>query len=175
MNKGWGKGGKGSTWGGGFGDSYGMDYGMDFGMGVPYPGKGGFGMDFGKGFGKGAGGAPKDAKGLVRNLVQTQVLPGGVGRWDNDESKTLFVGGLPEDMTDLEMYTIFAPFGAIAPRGANAMKNKETGKCTGIGFVNYIETASAQSAIRTLHGVQFSDGSWLTVKKKGPPKEKKGE
>lgn len=30
----------------------------------------------------------------------------------------LFVGGLPPDTTNLEMYQIFSAFGPIAPRGA---------------------------------------------------------
>merc|ERR1719263_326288 len=105
-----------------------------------------------KGFGKGGlvnfGWAPKDAKGLVRSLCAGGQLPGG-RKWENNEN-TLFVGGLPEDMTDLDMYTIFSPFGAIASRGANARIDKETGKCTGIGFINYLDNASAESAIRTM-------------------------
>lgn len=154
-------------------------------------GKGGFGMwdSYGglnalaymsaKGFGKGKGfgkdGAmwmpgPKDAKGLVRDLCSGGQLPGG-RKWENDEN-TIFVGGLPEDMSDLEMYVIFAPFGAIAPRGASARCDKETGKCIGIGFVNFLEAASAANAIRTLNGTMMSDGSVLMVKKKGPAKPK---
>eukprot|EP00440_Ansanella_granifera_P031681 gb/GFBE01034388.1/.p1 GENE.gb/GFBE01034388.1/~~gb/GFBE01034388.1/.p1 ORF type:complete len:139 (+),score=54.60 gb/GFBE01034388.1/:1-417(+) len=122
----------------------------------------------GKGFGKGFG-KDKDAKGLVRAIVQSQAVPGG--RWDNDEN-TLFVGGLPPDMTNLEMYQMFAPFGPIAPRGATAMLDKETGKCTGIGFVNYMDKEAAEKAIRSLNSFPFQDGTWLTVKKKGPPKNK---
>ena len=34
------------------------------------------------------------------------------------------LAGLPEDMTNLEMYQIFAPFGPIAPRGATALLDK---------------------------------------------------
>jgi len=162
------------------------------GKGFDACGKGGFGMwdnygglnalaytlsakGFGKGKGYGKGGAvwmpgPKDAKGLVRDLCSGGQLPGG-RKWENDEN-TIFVGGLPEDMSDLEMYVIFAPFGAIAPRGASARCDKETGKCTGIGFVNFLETAAAANAIRTLNGTMMSDGSMLMVKKKGPAKPK---
>lgn len=125
---------------------------------------------FGKGYGKQALWTPKDARGLVRDLVTGGQLPGG-RKWENDEN-TLFVGGLPEDMTDLEMYVIFSTFGAIAPRGASARCDKETGKCTGIGFVNFLESSSAASAIRTLNNTIMADGSMLTVKKKGPAKPK---
>jgi len=53
------------------------------------------------------------------------------------------------------------------------MKDKESGKCTGIGFVNYMEVAHAQHAIRTLNGTMMSDGSTLSVKIKGPSKKDK--
>eukprot|EP00747_Dinoflagellata_sp_TGD_P163911 gnl/TRDRNA2_/TRDRNA2_183123_c0_seq1.p1 gnl/TRDRNA2_/TRDRNA2_183123_c0~~gnl/TRDRNA2_/TRDRNA2_183123_c0_seq1.p1 ORF type:complete len:158 (+),score=36.39 gnl/TRDRNA2_/TRDRNA2_183123_c0_seq1:84-557(+) len=130
--------------------------------------------DWGKGWGKGPWMMfyPKDAKTLVRQCGAAVAPPGG-GRWENDDS-TLFVGGLPSDTTDLDMYNIFAPFGAIAPRGATAMKDKENAsKCTGIGFVNYMEVAHAQHAIQKLNGTMMSDGSTLSVKIKGPSKKDK--
>mmetsp|Transcript_77071 Transcript_77071/g.121710 ORF Transcript_77071/g.121710 Transcript_77071/m.121710 type:complete len:246 (-) Transcript_77071:115-852(-) len=121
-----------------------------------------------KGLGKGW--APKDSYSLVKDLCSGGRLPGG-RRWQNDEN-TLFIGGLPEDMSDLDMYIIFAPFGAIAPRGASARIDKATGRCTGIGFVNYLDADSAQNAMRTLNGHTMSDGSVLSVKRKGPAKSK---
>jgi len=142
---GWGKG----AWGG---KGYGM-YGAYW--------KGGWGWN------------PKNIRDLVRSLVGQGKLPGG-RKWENDEN-TLFVGGLPEDTTDLELYHIFSPFGAIATRGASARLDKESMRCTGIGFVNYLDSESAQTAIRTLHGTMMSDGSTLSVKVKGPSKEPKGK
>eukprot|EP00930_Biecheleria_cincta_P063021 TRINITY_DN484_c1_g1_i1.p1 TRINITY_DN484_c1_g1~~TRINITY_DN484_c1_g1_i1.p1 ORF type:complete len:380 (+),score=72.95 TRINITY_DN484_c1_g1_i1:53-1192(+) len=132
-------------------------------------GKGGCGMDDGTGHGAGIG-IPKDAKNLVRGALSSEAVPGG--RWDNDEN-TLFVGGLPPDMDNLEMYHIFSPFGPVAPRGATAMIDKESGKCTGVGFVNFMQADAAGKAIRALNGFPLADGTWLTVKKKGPPKNKK--
>lgn len=177
---------KGDGKGGGY-DMYGMGFGGKGGFGMPgfgmmpygmmggkgFGGKGGFPMGGGfdaKGFGKGMmpGLYPKDAKTLVQHLAKSGTLPGGM-KWENDD-KTLFVGGLPENTTDLEMYQMFAPFGAIAPRGASARIDKEKGICTGIGFVNYLHSESAQAAINTLNRTQLSDGSFLSVKVKGPPK-----
>lgn len=159
--KGFGKDSKKGGGGGGFGGGCG---GMDFG-------KGGCGMmDDGKGMGKGMpAGPPKDAKGLVRAAVSAQAVPGG--RKDNDEN-TLFVGGLPDNMTNLEMYQMFSSFGPIAPRGATAMLDKESGKCTGIGFVNFMDPEAAAKATQALNYFALPDGTWLTVKKKGPPKSK---
>eukprot|EP00927_Polykrikos_kofoidii_P052160 TRINITY_DN45948_c0_g1_i1.p1 TRINITY_DN45948_c0_g1~~TRINITY_DN45948_c0_g1_i1.p1 ORF type:complete len:172 (-),score=35.99 TRINITY_DN45948_c0_g1_i1:154-669(-) len=147
-----------------------------FGYGCGYGGYGGPAcFAFGKGlFDMGKGGLPwqepKNVKGLIWALCNSNVLPGGK-RWENDDN-TLFVGGLPDDTSDIDLYTIFAPFGAIAPRGASAMKDKETGKCTGVGFINYLDAAAAKSAIQALNGTVMSDGSRLYVKVKGPPKSK---
>jgi len=174
---GWNGGGKGYAAGGKSGDGFGggfNQYDMAYAMGMDprSMAKGGFG-----GFGKGGPpqmpadwNSPKTAKGLVKGLCNTQTLPGGK-RWENNES-TIFVGGLPEDTTDLDMYHIFSPFGAVAPKGASARKDPETGRCTGIGFVNYMDASSMNDAIKTLNGTMMSDGTRLTVKIKGPPKNK---
>eukprot|EP00929_Paragymnodinium_shiwhaense_P044819 TRINITY_DN22986_c0_g1_i2.p1 TRINITY_DN22986_c0_g1~~TRINITY_DN22986_c0_g1_i2.p1 ORF type:complete len:233 (-),score=70.05 TRINITY_DN22986_c0_g1_i2:588-1286(-) len=132
-----------------------------------------YGKSVGKGKGKGGlvvDGQPKKAKNLIRSLTASHVLPGGKG-WQND-ANTLFVGGLPDDTTDLDLYTIFAPFGAIAPRGVSARLDEKMEKCTGIGFVNYLEAAATQKAINTLHGTLMSDGSRLTVSIKQAAKPK---
>ncbi|CAL1157413.1 unnamed protein product [Cladocopium goreaui] len=152
-------------------DSYGGSYSVpDY----SHSKGGGYNMTSDKG-GKGRqeaeSGAPKEIKGLVRSIIQAQAMPDGRG----SEESTIFVAGLPSDMTNLEMYQLFSAFGAIAHRGATALQDKESGKCTGIGFVNFIESDSAQKAIRALNSFPFLDGSWLTVKKKGPPKEKEPE
>eukprot|EP00746_Dinoflagellata_sp_MGD_P167710 gnl/MRDRNA2_/MRDRNA2_98562_c0_seq1.p1 gnl/MRDRNA2_/MRDRNA2_98562_c0~~gnl/MRDRNA2_/MRDRNA2_98562_c0_seq1.p1 ORF type:complete len:172 (+),score=37.89 gnl/MRDRNA2_/MRDRNA2_98562_c0_seq1:79-594(+) len=128
----------------------------------------------GKGMGKGIGpnGKPYGIKQVMFQISNSGTLPGG--RWENDD-KTLVVVGLPEDTTDLDMYKIFAPFGAIASNGAAVMKDKEDkNKCTGVGFVNYLEMSSMKDAMRSLNGTIMPDGmSRLTVKPKGPPKEPK--
>ena len=84
------------------------------------------------------------------------------------------MGGLPPDTTNLEMYQIFSAFGPIAPRGATrqvmlcatreweslvgkgrcssacaeatALLDKDNGKCTGIGFINYMNAEAAEKA-----------------------------
>ncbi|CAE7939927.1 Rbms3 [Symbiodinium sp. KB8] len=129
---------------------------MFFGKGYMDYGKGP--MDPFKGFGKGGYPAPKEAKGLVRSIVSSQVVPGTGGKWNNDEN-TLFVGGLPPDTTNLEMYQIFSAFGPIAPRGATALLDKDTGQCTGIGFINYMTAEAAEKAIRSLNSFPFTDGT----------------
>merc|ERR1719359_1449571 len=92
--------------------------------------------------GIGMNGKPYGIKQVMYQIVNSGVLPGA--RWENDE-KTIFVTGLPEDTTDLEMYKMFAPFGAIASNGAAVMKDKENAeKCTGVGFVNFVDLSSSK-------------------------------
>lgn len=139
----------------------------------------GWGKDSGKGWGKDGGKSwGKDGKGtttikvLYNGLLAANALPGGSG-YSNDEN-ALYIANLPGDTSDLELYKIFAPFGAIAPRGVRAMINPD-GVCRGIGFVNYLENASAETAIATLNGTIMPDGRTLIVKNKGPSGAGKGE
>lgn len=120
--------------------------------------------------GKGYGGGKKGggAKGLKKGLQEAGVLPGG--KWSNDEN-ALFVGGLPSDMTDLDLYAIFSPFGAIPYRGVRAMTHQDgmgKGTCKGFGFVNFISNDSAVQAISTLNGLEPSEGCTLQVMVKAP-------
>jgi len=107
---------------------------------------------------------------LKKGLQMAEALPGG--KWSNDVG-ALWIGGLPNDTTDLDMYHIFAPFGSIPASGVKAMLN-EDGSCKGYGFVNYIDPQAAQGVIDTLNGTQMPDGSILEVKQKGPSSNKGG-
>lgn len=122
------------------------------------------GKDGKDGKGKGKGKGKPGIRTLVQGLGDAGALPGGQ-KWENDEN-TLFVGGLPHDTTDCDLYRIFSPFGAIAPQGVRAMVDRDTGICKGIGFVNYMSAQVAHSAIATLNGTMMPDGTWLTVSQK---------
>jgi len=136
-------------------------------------GKGEEGKDGKNGKGcKGFTGKPSTVctiKVLHDGLVEARALPGGTG-WINDEN-ALYVANLPADTTDLDLYKIFAPFGAIAPKGVRAMLNEDT-SCRGIGFVNFLDPMAAQAAVNTLNGTWLPDGTTLTVREKAPGKGK---
>jgi len=129
-----------------------------------------------KGKGKGKGGWGKGGfsiRDLFRGLTEAQVLPGGAS-WNNDEH-SLYIAGLPSDTSDLDLYKIFSPFGALQPRGVRAMLQEDGVTCKGIGFVNYLESTSSEAAIMTLHGTCLPDGSQLQVQVKSKPGEKGGK
>eukprot|EP00448_Togula_jolla_P008041 CAMPEP_0170597044 /NCGR_PEP_ID=MMETSP0224-20130122/15485_1 /TAXON_ID=285029 /ORGANISM="Togula jolla, Strain CCCM 725" /LENGTH=284 /DNA_ID=CAMNT_0010921465 /DNA_START=54 /DNA_END=908 /DNA_ORIENTATION=+ len=132
----------------------------------PYDGKG---AAKGKGKGKGGKGVTTCSMAVLKDgLVKAEALPGG--RWSHD-GHALFVGGLPRDTTDIDLYQIFSCFGAIPAMGVRAMVGQD-GVGTGIGFVNFLDQASCQLAIATLHGTVMPDGCILEVKPKGPSKSK---
>jgi len=122
--------------------------GFDGGKGGPYGGDG-----KGKGGGKG--------KCSIRTLTKGLQDAGALPTPCNDEN-TLFVGGLPHDSADADLYKMFAPFGPL--KGVKAMVDRDTGMCKGIGFVHYMDQATCQMAIGTLNGTMLPDGTWMTVK-----------
>lgn len=135
-------------------------------------GKGGKDKGSDKGGGRGGGkGVGKTGVCNIRvlhdGLLQAKALPGGPG-WVNDEN-ALYIANLPVDTQDVDLYRIFAPFGAIAPKGARAMLNPD-GSCKGFGFVNFLEAMAAQSAVMTLNGTWMPDGTTLIVRTKAPSK-----
>mmetsp|Transcript_27873 Transcript_27873/g.64970 ORF Transcript_27873/g.64970 Transcript_27873/m.64970 type:complete len:139 (-) Transcript_27873:76-492(-) len=115
--------------------------------------------------GKGGKGVSCTIKVLHDGLVQSECLPGGTGYVNNENA--LYIANLPADTADVDLYRIFAPFGAIAPKGARAMLNPD-GSCKGIGFVNFLEPMAAEAAVLTLNGTWMPDGTSLTVKCKTP-------
>lgn len=98
---------------------------------------------------------------VCKGLEESGVLPGGT-MYQNNEA-AVFVAGLPPDCTDNHLWRMFGSFGPTAPRGVKAMLG-DLGNCKGFGFVNYLEVASAQEAIKTLNGMIMPSGKPLQVK-----------
>lgn len=124
----------------------------------------GFPMAADKGLGKGK----VSVKVLYNGLLAAGALPGNAS-YDGDTENTLYVAGLPADTEDLDLYKIFSPFGAIAPRGVRAMTLPD-GSCRGFGFVNFNDTTASLMASQILNGTTMPDGTVLQVKPKGPGK-----
>mmetsp|Transcript_52401 Transcript_52401/g.135225 ORF Transcript_52401/g.135225 Transcript_52401/m.135225 type:complete len:254 (+) Transcript_52401:92-853(+) len=151
-------GGKGDDWGGKGGDSWGKGKRSE-----PYGGGKGKG-----GWGKGAG---CDIKTLKKGVKGAGVLPGTGG---SPSECCLYIKNLPTDTADVDIYELFSPFGAIAPKGVKAMTGQD-GACTGIGFVDYVDPECAAAAVMTLNGTMMPDGTVLTVQVKAPKKGGKGK
>lgn len=77
----------------------------------------------------------------------------------------VYIGGLPPDAEDDDLFRLFNSFGAIMPTGVKVMKTPE-GSCKGFGFVDFQEVSAAQAAIQLFNGTILPDGNTLLVKVK---------
>jgi len=114
--------------------------------------------------GKGKGGG-KDfrMKEVVDGFEKSNTLPGAT-ELQNPEA-ILYMTGLPPDTEEGDIYRLFNPFGAIAPKGVKVMKNLD-GTCRVISFVNFMDPEAARAAIEVFNGVVMPDGSTFEVKLK---------
>lgn len=64
-------------------------------------------------------------------------------------STKLFVGSLPWSVDDQMLEETFSSYGTVV--SAKVIKDKETGRSRGFGFVEMSEPADAKSAIKALH------------------------
>ncbi len=64
--------------------------------------------------------------------------------------KKLFVGSLPWATDDQQLGDLFAQFGQVL--SAKVLKDRETGRSRGFGFVEMADDAQADEAIAKLNG-----------------------
>lgn len=82
----------------------------------------------------------------------------------------IYVGNLSFKVSDPELMEVFEKFGDVT--SAKVIKDRETGRSKGFGFVEIENEAAAQTAIDTLDGTEING---RTVKvNKARPKEKAG-
>ncbi|CAE8649787.1 unnamed protein product, partial [Polarella glacialis] len=95
----------------------------------------------------------------------------GIGRvpcqklLDGSDPTDLYVKGLPPDASELYLYKVFSPFGAI--ESAHAMVNWD-GSLSGVGFVKFHRPEDAELAARTVSATKLPDGYHLLVQQKRP-------
>ncbi|MCC7018348.1 MAG: RNA-binding protein [Ardenticatenales bacterium] len=75
-------------------------------------------------------------------------------------SKKLFVGGLPWSVTSEELQDLFAPHGEVLD--AVVIKDRETGRSRGFGFVEFEDDAAAEAAVNALNNSSLG-GRTITV------------
>jgi RNA recognition motif-containing protein len=81
----------------------------------------------------------------------------------------LYVGNLTYEVTDESLEALFAPFGNV--RSAQVIKDRDTGRSKGFGFVEMENSGDAVNAIKKLHESQH-DGRPLTVNEARPREER---
>lgn len=65
----------------------------------------------------------------------------------------LFVGGLPFSTTDDELKDLFAAHGAVS--SAVVVRDRQTGRSKGFGFVEYESDDEGKAAQTALNGTEF--------------------
>ncbi len=82
----------------------------------------------------------------------------------------IYVGNLPYTTTDEELAEMFAAYGEV--QSAAVIKDRDTGRSRGFGFVELSTDEGGQSAIDALNGQEMA-GRRLTVNK-ARPREPRG-
>ena len=75
-------------------------------------------------------------------------------------SSKIFVGNLPFSIDNAKLESAFIPFGSVA--SAKVIHDKNTGRSRGYGFVEFVESSSANKAVAEMNDKEL-DGRKLTV------------
>ena len=86
-------------------------------------------------------------------------------------SNKLYVGGLPDSITEDRLEELFAEHGAV--ESARVITDKFTGRSRGFGFVEMSSQEEAQTAIDKLNGTDL-EGRSLTVNEAKPREPRSG-
>jgi len=104
--------------------------------------------------------------------VQVPPVP-GVGGLDDDlvsnaaaGSASLYVKNLSPEADELFLYQRFSPFGGLL--SCKIKRDPATGKCRGVGFVNFLDQQDSLCAMQQLHGSRISDGRQLHISLQAP-------
>ena len=81
----------------------------------------------------------------------------------------LFVGGLPFATTDDELKDVFAAHGTVA--SAVVVKDRETGRSKGFGFVEFENDSEGKAAESALNGSDLG-GRSITVNEARPKEDR---
>jgi len=83
----------------------------------------------------------------------------------------LYVGNLPYTTMDGDLQSLFSQVGTV--KSAQVIRDRESGRSKGFGFVEMSSVEEANAAINTFHGKDFN-GRPLTVNLARPREERSG-
>merc|ERR1740121_1702631 len=92
----------------------------------------------------GAPGGEDTIAAILTCLAGQMILP------EPEIQYAVYVANLPPDTTNADLLKMFAPFGAIPPKGVKALLAPD-GTCKGIGFVNFCFEEGCQAACNALN------------------------
>ena len=82
----------------------------------------------------------------------------------------LFVGGIPFATTDDELKTAFAAHGTVA--SATVVRDRETGRSKGFGFVEFESDDEGKAAESAMNGAELG-GRSITVAEARPKEDRR--
>lgn len=91
-----------------------------------------------------------------------RAIPRGqaVTRYDEDQENKIFIGGIPDDLTEEKITSFLSErFGAV--KKVSLMRDKNTGRPRGFGFVTFLYAHSAVNAV----GMHDIEGTVIEAKK----------
>ncbi len=85
-------------------------------------------------------------------------------------AKRLFVGSLPYSVDDAKLMEMFSQFGQVV--SAKVIRDRDTNRSKGFGFVEYATDEEGDQAIKKLHNSQVDDRT--IVVNEARPREDRG-
>jgi cold-inducible RNA-binding protein len=86
--------------------------------------------------------------------------------------KRLYVGNLDYSVDDAGLKNLFTPYGEV--KDSRVIKDRETGRSKGFGFVEMSTSEEAKKAIEKLNGFsQHEGGRAITVSEAKPPQDRR--
>lgn len=85
--------------------------------------------------------------------------------------KRLFVGNLPYSLTDADLESTFSEYGTVV--SANVIRDRETGRSRGFGFVEMDTEEEAEAAQGGADGMEI-EGRAIRVNEARPRRERGG-
>jgi RNA-binding motif protein, X-linked 2 len=89
---------------------------------------------------------------LNKRELENATAPSASWHVDYRDTAWLYVGGLPNDLSEGDVAIIFSQYGN--PTHLNLIRDKETGKSRGFGFVKYEDQRSCDLAVDNLGGAE---------------------
>lgn len=91
----------------------------------------------------------------IKKLGEQELVSNRSTSWHDqyEDSAWIFIGGLPYDLTEGDVITVFSQYGEVV--NINLIRDKNTGKQKGYGFLCYENQKSTVLAVDNLNGIKI--------------------
>lgn len=98
----------------------------------------------------------------VLKLSEQDLKSGSKSSWHDQykDSAWIFVGGLPYDLTEGDIISVFSQYGEVV--NINLVRDKTTGKAKGFCFICFEDQKSTVLTVDNLNGIKVSDSPFST-------------